>query len=163
MGCGPEVAGSVYHPRQPHQTPFYQLVRRFYPHSLRRSTQSATKRVMASGGPLSARSWASSWNAAISSRALPGALPPVSGRVLCGLSYRVHSFCPSCHEKRALEKAVWVAEHVCAQVPHRQRVVPVQTSAVPTGRILLPTWDRSGSGRDFLMSRPPWHPTLSAA
>jgi Putative transposase len=26
MGCGPEVAGSVYHPRQPQQTPFYQLV-----------------------------------------------------------------------------------------------------------------------------------------
>jgi hypothetical protein len=31
MGCGPEVAGSVYHPRQPQQTPFYQLVARFYP------------------------------------------------------------------------------------------------------------------------------------
>jgi hypothetical protein len=28
MGCGPEVADSVYHPQQ---TPFYQLVRRFYP------------------------------------------------------------------------------------------------------------------------------------
>jgi hypothetical protein len=31
MGCGPEVAGSVYHPGQPQQTPFYQLVKRFYP------------------------------------------------------------------------------------------------------------------------------------
>jgi hypothetical protein len=31
MGCGPEVAGSVYHPRQPQQSPFYQLVQRFYP------------------------------------------------------------------------------------------------------------------------------------
>jgi Transposase zinc-binding domain len=31
MGCGPEVAGSVYHPRQPQRTPFYQLVQRFYP------------------------------------------------------------------------------------------------------------------------------------
>ena len=31
MGCGPEVAGSVYHPRQPQQTAFYQLVQRFYP------------------------------------------------------------------------------------------------------------------------------------
>lgn len=31
MGCGPEVAGSVYHPRRPQQTPFYQLVARFYP------------------------------------------------------------------------------------------------------------------------------------
>ena len=31
MDCGSEVAGSVYHPRQPQQTPFYQLVQRFYP------------------------------------------------------------------------------------------------------------------------------------
>lgn len=31
MGYGSEVAGSVYHPRQPQQTPFYQLVRRFQP------------------------------------------------------------------------------------------------------------------------------------
>jgi hypothetical protein len=28
---GPEVAGSVSHPRQPQQTPFHQLVERFYP------------------------------------------------------------------------------------------------------------------------------------
>ena len=25
------MAGSAYHPRQPQQTPFYQLVQRFYP------------------------------------------------------------------------------------------------------------------------------------
>ena len=31
MDCGPEVAGGVYHPRQPEQTPFYRLVQRFYP------------------------------------------------------------------------------------------------------------------------------------
>jgi Transposase zinc-binding domain len=37
-------------------------------------------------------------------------------------SCRVRCFCPSCHEKRALEKAGWVAEHVCAEVPHRQFV-----------------------------------------
>jgi hypothetical protein len=28
MAFGSEVAGSVYHPRQPQQTPFYQLVQR---------------------------------------------------------------------------------------------------------------------------------------
>lgn len=37
-------------------------------------------------------------------------------------SCRVRCFCPSCHDKRALEKAGWVAEHVCAEVPHRQFV-----------------------------------------
>ena len=35
-------------------------------------------------------------------------------------SCRVRCFCPSCHEKRALEKAGWVTEHVCAEVAHRQ-------------------------------------------
>ena len=40
-------------------------------------------------------------------------------------SCRVRCFCPSCHEKRALEKASWVAEHVCAEVPHRQFVFTI--------------------------------------
>ena len=40
-------------------------------------------------------------------------------------SCRVRCFCPSCHEKRALEKAGWVAEHVCADVPHRQLVFTI--------------------------------------
>ncbi|MBM3883875.1 MAG: hypothetical protein FJ387_29925, partial [Verrucomicrobia bacterium] len=41
------------------------------------------------------------------------------------LSCRGRCFCPSCHEKRALEKAGWVAEHVCAEVPHRQFVFTI--------------------------------------
>ncbi|MBM3881032.1 MAG: transposase [Verrucomicrobia bacterium] len=40
-------------------------------------------------------------------------------------SCRVRCFCPSCHEKRALEKAGWVAEHICAEVPHRQFVFTI--------------------------------------
>jgi hypothetical protein len=34
-------------------------------------------------------------------------------------------FCPSCHENWALEKAGWVAEHVCAEVLHRQFVFTI--------------------------------------
>jgi hypothetical protein len=40
-------------------------------------------------------------------------------------SCRGRCFCPSCHQKRALEKAGWVAEHVCAEVPHRQFVFTI--------------------------------------
>ena len=40
-------------------------------------------------------------------------------------SCRVRCFRPSCHEKRALEKAGWVAEHICAEVPHRQFVFTI--------------------------------------
>jgi Transposase zinc-binding domain len=40
-------------------------------------------------------------------------------------SCRVRCFCPSCHEKRALEKASWVAEHVCNELPHRQFVFTI--------------------------------------
>jgi hypothetical protein len=39
----------------------------------------------------------------------------------------------------------------------------VRTLAVPRNRILLPTWDRSGSSRDFVLSKHPWQTTLSAA
>ena len=45
--------------------------------------------------------------------------------VVLGFSCRGRCFCPSCHEKRALEKAGWVAEHVCADVPHRQFVFTI--------------------------------------
>ena len=31
MGCEHKEGGGFYHPRQPRQTPFYQLVERFYP------------------------------------------------------------------------------------------------------------------------------------
>jgi hypothetical protein len=40
-------------------------------------------------------------------------------------SCRGRCVCPSCHEKRALEKAGWVCEHVCAEVPHRQFVFTI--------------------------------------
>jgi hypothetical protein len=42
-----------------------------------------------------------------------------------GAPCRVRCFCPCCHEKRALEKAGWVAEQVCAEVPHRQFVFTI--------------------------------------
>jgi hypothetical protein len=31
MGCEHKESGGFYHPRQPRQTPFYQLIERFYP------------------------------------------------------------------------------------------------------------------------------------
>jgi len=36
-------------------------------------------------------------------------------------SCRGRCVCPSCHEKRTLERerAAWVAQHVCTDVPHR--------------------------------------------
>jgi len=52
-------------------------------------------------------------------------------------SCRVRCFCPSCHQKRALEKAGWVAEHVCAEVPHRQFVF-----AIPKRRRIYFRFDR---------------------
>jgi Transposase zinc-binding domain len=100
MGCGPGVAGSVYHPRQPQQTPFYQLA----------------------------------------------------------YSCRVRCFCPSCHEKRALEKAGWVAEHVCAEVPHRQFVftIPKRFEHNAVGRFPEPGDEEllAGPSRNFQIFDP---------
>lgn len=48
--------------------------------------------------------------------------PNCRHELFVSFSCRGRCFCPSCHEKRALEKASWVAEHGCAEVPHRQFV-----------------------------------------
>jgi hypothetical protein len=72
MGCGPEAAGSVYHPRQPQQTPFYQLVARFYP----QFEAVYPERDQARYGfwrPIIGTVVGKFWNAAISSRASPTA------------------------------------------------------------------------------------------
>ena len=51
-------------------------------------------------------------------------------------SCRGRCFCPSCHQKRTLEKAGWVAEHICAEVSHTVTVVcgrgvPNDTTGAP--------------------------------
>ena len=48
--------------------------------------------------------------------------PKCRHELFVAFSCRGRCFCPNCHEKRALEKAGWVAEHVGAEVPHRQFV-----------------------------------------
>ena len=48
--------------------------------------------------------------------------PKCGEELFVPFSCRARCFCPSCHEKRALEKAGWVSEHVCAEVRHRQFV-----------------------------------------
>jgi len=45
--------------------------------------------------------------------------------LFAAFSCRGRCVCPSCHQKRALEKAVWVAEEVCAEVAHRQFVFTI--------------------------------------
>jgi hypothetical protein len=51
-------------------------------------------------------------------------------------SCRGRCFCPSCHQKRALQTAQWISQEVCAPVPHRQFVFTI----LPDGTFLpLPT------------------------
>ena len=75
----------------------------------RRCTRSATRSTTASGGRSSA----------------------TVGRKFLGCGDLKHSFarvrcvCPSCHQKRAPEKAGWVAEYVCAEMPHQQFVFTI--------------------------------------
>jgi hypothetical protein len=125
MGCGPEVAGSVYHPRQPQQTPFYQLVERFYPQFEAVYPERYQERY---------GFWRPIIGTVVRKFLECGDLKHGFARVRCPkcreeffvpYSCRVRCFCPSCHEKRALEKAGWVAEHVCADAPHRQFVFTI--------------------------------------
>ena len=81
---------------------------------------------MASGGRSSGRWCANSSTAATSNTALPAsAALGVARNSWSRIPCRGRCFCPSCHEKRALEKAGWVGEHVCAEVPHRQFVFTI--------------------------------------
>jgi hypothetical protein len=51
--------------------------------------------------------------------------PRCREELLVPSSCRGRCFRPSCQEKRALEKAGWVAQRVCAEVPHRQFVFTI--------------------------------------
>ena len=68
--------------------------------------------------------------------------PKCRHELFVAFSCRGRCFCPSCHEKRALEKAGWVAEHVCAEAPHRQFVF-----TIPKRLRLYFRYDRSLLGK----------------
>jgi hypothetical protein len=51
--------------------------------------------------------------------------PSGTETILAPKARSIRCFCPSCHEKRAPEKAGWVAEQVCAEVPHRPFVFTI--------------------------------------
>ena len=125
MTCGSKETGGVYRPRHPQQTPFYQLVERFFPQFEAVYEERYQERY-------------GFWRPIIATTVRKflecGDLKHGFARVRCPkcreeffvpFSCRVRCFCPSCHQKRALEKAGWVAEHVCAKVPHRQFVFTI--------------------------------------
>ena len=150
MVCGPKETGGFYRPRQPQQSAFYQLVERFYPEFRRVYAERYQERY---------GFWRPIIDTVVEKFLECGDLTHGFARVRCpkcrhelfvAFSCRGRCFCPSCHEKRALEKAGWVAEHVCAEVPHRQ-FVPRPRMRV---RIILPIIEGSfdvradRSGRD---------------
>ena len=49
-------------------------------------------------------------------------------------SCRGRCFCPSCHQKRALQTALWVSQEICASVPHRQNQIPISNIMVENRR-----------------------------
>jgi len=125
MACGSKEAGGVYRPRHPQQTPFYQLVERFFPQFEAVYEERYQERY---------GFWRPIIGMTVRKFLECGDLRHGFARVRCprcreeffvAYSCRVRCFCPSCHEKRALEKAGWVAEHVCAEVPHRQFVFTI--------------------------------------
>ena len=125
MPCGAKEAGAVYRSRHPQESPFYKLVERFYP----QFEAVYEERYQARYG-----FWRPIIGTVVRKFLECGDLKHGFARVRCpkcreeflvAYSCRVRCFCPSCHEKRALEKASWVAEHVCAEVPHRQFVFTI--------------------------------------
>ena len=125
MVCGPKEAGGAYRPRQPQQSPFYQLVERFFAQFESVYEERYQERY---------GFWRPIIRTSVERFLKCGDLKEGFARVRCpkcrhelfvAFSCRGRCFCPSCHQKRALEKAGWVAEHVCAEVPHRQFVLTI--------------------------------------
>jgi len=125
MPCRAKEAGAVYRSRHPQESPFYRLVERFFPEFESVYEERYQERY-------------GFWRAIIGTVVRKflecGDLKHGFARVRCPkcreelfvpFSCRVRCFCPSCHEKRCHEKAGWVAEHVCAKVPHRQFVFTI--------------------------------------
>lgn len=125
MLCGAKEVGGAYRPHHAQQSPFYRLVERFYPQFEAVYEERYQERY---------GFWRPIIGTVVRKFLECGDLKHGFARVRCPkcreeffvpFSCRVRCFCPSCHEKRALEKAGWVAEHVCAEVPHRQFVFTI--------------------------------------
>jgi len=114
-----------YRPRQPHQTPFYQLVQRFYPEFEAAYEDRYQNRY---------GYWRSAIGAAVAKFLDCGDLRQGVARVRCSqcryeffvaFSCRGRSLCPSCHQKRALKSALFISQEIAACVPHRQFVFTI--------------------------------------
>jgi len=125
MGCEHEAGGGFYRPRRPKETPFYQLVEEFYPQF---------KAVYQERYQECYGFWRPAIDTAVEKFLECGDLQHGFARVRCpdcaheffvAFSCRGRCFCPSCHQKRALQTAHWVSREVCAPVAHRQFVFTI--------------------------------------
>ncbi len=125
MVCEAKKGDGFYRPRQPRQTPFYQLVERFYPEFKAVYEERYQQRY---------GFWRPAIHRAVEKFLECGDLQHGFARVRCpdcaheffvAYSCRGRCLCPSCHQKRALQTAIWVSQEVCAPVPHRQFVFTI--------------------------------------
>jgi hypothetical protein len=123
--CTSSPVAAVYRPRQPRQSPLYQVIERYYPEFERAYDERYAKLY----GP---------WRPIIGEVARKflrcGDLHFGFARVRCPdcgyemfvpFSCRQRCLCPSCHQKRSLLAAHAIAHTVCASVPHRQLVFTI--------------------------------------
>ena len=135
MVCEAKEGVGFYRPRQPQETPFYKLVERFYPefervYEERYQERTGFWRPTCPPKPRRRQVIARAVERFLDCGDLKKGFarvrcPKCQHEVFVAFSCRGRCVCPSCHQKRALEKAVWVAEEVCAQVAHRQFVFTI--------------------------------------
>jgi hypothetical protein len=123
--CEAKKGAGFYRARQARQTPFYQLVERFYPEFKAVYEERYQQRY---------GFWRPAIDTAVEKVLECGDLQHGFARVRCpdcaheffvAYSCRGRCLCPSCHQKRALQTALWVSQEVCAPVPHRQFVFTI--------------------------------------
>lgn len=125
MVCKSSQVAPVYRPRQPRQSPLYQVIERYYPEFERTYDERYAKRY-------------GLWRPIIGEVARKflrcGDLHFGFARVRCPdcayemfvpFSCRQRCLCPSCHQKRSLLAAHTIAQTICTPVPHRQLVFTI--------------------------------------
>ena len=124
LAC-PSHKTEFYQPRNPQESPFYQLVEQYY---------DEFERVYPERYQQKYGFWRPVIGDAVAKFLKCGDVQEGFARVRCpdctheffvAFSCRQRCFCPSCHQKRSLMTAIHIADDVCESVAHRQFVFTI--------------------------------------
>ncbi len=116
---------SIYRPRRPRASPLWQII-----HQAWNVFQTAYEKIYHKfHGPLRAETVAVVEQFYRCGDLAQGftrlQCPDCGHEKLLAFTCKTRGFCPSCHQRRAIQTADWISTSVCFDVPHRQFVFTI--------------------------------------